>query len=72
MTIQTKAQPHDTVYYMLNNKVCNGVVDEIKILVQATGIGCDFETKYSIRHVNDKNFSPSQIFLSKEELLNSL
>lgn len=71
MTIQTKAQPGDNVFYMKDNKVADGVVDDVRITVQG-GFGLYKEIKYSIRFKNDRLLDENEIHLSKQELLNSL
>jgi hypothetical protein len=71
MTIETKAEINDGVWYMRDNKAVHGMVDEIKIWVQG-GLGIYTEIKYSLRHINDRLFDEKEIHLTKEELLNSL
>ena len=69
MTIETKYDIGDIVFYMLEDTICEGIVIEIRI----SKIGNDVMYLYHIGKDGTYSiFSENCIFLTKEELLKSM
>lgn len=73
MTIETKAQPGAWIWYMRDNKAKQARIDEIRIVASFnTWLRVETDIQYSLENINDSTFNASQIFLTKEDLLQSL
>lgn len=68
--IKTKFEVDNTVWFMHNNKACEGIIKKITITVESC-----IEIKYKVLikgTFNSKSLLENKIFSSKENLLNSL
>lgn len=74
MTIETKANIGDEIYFMENNKVTMSTVKYIKIEIreQPTQFGSKTIINKTYQVANTASLDESQIFLTKQELLDSL
>ena len=77
MDIVTKASIEDTVYFMTNNELHEGTVQEIKVTVYNTGDGKKIIIRYrmmlSSSHIMDTHFyTEDEIFLTSESLVKQL
>lgn len=69
MKIETKFNKEDKVYFMHDNKVCEGLITEIDIKINEYGT----HIKYGIALYGRANIrAEDKCFLSKEELIKSL
>ena len=70
MKIETRFNIEDEVYFMCDNKVCIGYIDEIKISINSNN---DQLTSYIVNSNHMRVHKTSEnLFSSKEELLKSL
>ena len=74
MIITTKADIHDKIYYMYNNKIATGIISEI--LIKTTNINDVTTIQYKIinesRVVHPSFYFEDDVYLSKKELINFL
>jgi hypothetical protein len=67
MEVKAKFKPGQTVYFIRNNGVCEGVVDSVYISVKRN---LDTDIKYVVG--NFHNMEEDILFSTKKELLESL
>lgn len=70
MNIETQYNINNTVYFLHNNKVWEGTVKKISIIVENNSLVIVYKVRY-----NDwkyKNLKQSQAYNTKQELLDSL
>lgn len=70
MNIETQYNINSTIYFMHNNKVCEGTVKKITITVENNSLIIVYKVQY-----NDwkfKSLKESQAYNTKQELLDSL
>ena len=70
MTIETQYNINNTVYFLHNNKVWEGIIKRITITVENNSLTITYKVQY-----NDwkyKNLKQSQAYSTKQELLDSL
>lgn len=72
MTIETKCNRRDEVFFMKDNEVASDLVAEIDISVDDNGPGFNTNTTIKYRIDSDEWFSEDAIFATKQDLLNSL
>ena len=72
MTIETKYDPGDVVWIMINNKPKECVIDQVAPGPRRKTVA--YVDKYTVEGYNGNSptFSDTQIFKTKEELINSL
>jgi hypothetical protein len=72
MKIETKYDPADIVWIMINNRPTKCVIDKVTPGPRRKALS--YVDKYSIEGYNGNSptFSDTQIFKTKEELINSL
>jgi hypothetical protein len=72
MKIETKYDPADIVWIMINNKPTECVIDEVTPGPRRKNVA--YVDKYTIEGYNGNSprFSDTEIFKTKEELINSL
>ena len=70
MTIETKYNIGQEVWFILGHKACQGEILEIVFnKVGHTLIGCHYNVEFGVSH---GSFNESELFPTKEELLKSL
>ena len=70
MTIETQYNINSTIYFLYNNKVWEGTIKRISIIVENNSIVITYKVQY-----NDwkyKSLKESQTYSTKQELLDSL
>lgn len=69
MTIETKYNYNDKVFFLNNNKVVEGIIKKISILTDNT-----IEVRYRVSYdsYKFKSLKEEQVFNTKQELLDSL
>lgn len=82
MTIETKYNIGDVVWFMNNNKVCNTHINGIRVDCDPENSGFAYysleakplikQVKYTLGYGHDGFHNESELFPSKEELLKSL
>lgn len=71
MTIQTKYNLEDIVYYLDNMRIHKGTIDQIELTVFTSDYVI---TSYTLRFEDGmrKTFKERELFLSKEELISAI
>lgn len=72
MTINTKFNIKDTVYFLRDNKVCKAQVMYIGVHVRNNDSLIDVRINYDIDIAGGGDLQEHQMFASKDELLKSL
>lgn len=72
MTINTKFNIEDSCFYMSENKVTVSTITAIKFSLYKDGSGGIYYTLSNSYKGNFPEFKESELFSSKEELINSL
>ena len=72
MTLTTKANIHDEVFYMKDNKITIDTVTQIKISIMANAYDIPTVSALYILSHESKRFLEDEFFLTKQELLDSL
>ena len=70
MTIETQYNINSTIYFLYNNKVWEGTIKRISIIVENNSIVITYKVQY-----NDwkyKSLKENQVYSTKQELLDSL
>lgn len=70
MNIETQYNINNTVYFLHNNKVWEGIVKKITITVENNSLTITYKIQYS--DWKFKSLKESQTYNTKQELLDSL
>lgn len=73
MTIETKFNVGDNIYFMFNNKITNGLINDIIYRKgNQVGEGLFYSINILNYRITDCSFKEDLLFSTKEELLKSL
>lgn len=61
------------VYFLEENAICDGTIEEINIKIELRGFASEIRTQYTVKRKNTYSFfGESEIFADKESLCQSL